>query len=303
MSYYRHRPAPFFLVASIILCLFLGFAIARTQEHQEPVGQNATLHIVRQGPQLSIRGNISSAAHEKILRQIATTLFVDDDHDFALRNDVTTPPGWGLLSELVLRAISETYSASALISARQIDIRGLTADLKRWQLAEMRIDDRLFPGMTLVTDMAEVQPAKSIQTQCTRLFHSIWRGQSIAFSHDSDLIRSSAFEILDELIQISADCPDANIAITGHTDNTGTPTGNRKLSHSRAKSVIAYMVARGIAANRLSSKGAGSAEPLLDEDSSRARKLNRRIEIEFDYPCIPETDQAIAVNQGVSDCS
>jgi outer membrane protein OmpA-like peptidoglycan-associated protein len=109
-------------------------------------------------------------------------------------------------------------------------------------------------------------------------------GRHVEFEHSSNELNSSAFPLLDEIVQIVADCPATAITITGHTDSSGDERTNQSLSKARADSVFAYMVAKGIAAERLQSRGVGSSAPLSMEDNARARKLNRRIEFEILFP-------------------
>jgi OOP family OmpA-OmpF porin len=121
----------------------------------------------------------------------------------------------------------------------------------------------------------------SLEEQCRQLFTSVASERHVEFEHSSNELRSNAFPLLDEIVQIVADCPSAAITITGHTDSSGDERTNQSLSKARADSVFAYLVARGIAAERLQSHGAGSSVPLSTEDSARARRLNRRIEFEI----------------------
>ena len=65
----------------------------------------------------------------------------------------------------------------------------------------------------------------------------------------------------------------------GHTDNTGTDAINNPLSENRAKSVAAYLVSQGIPADSVSSQGAGSSEPVANNDTEAGRAQNRRTEI------------------------
>jgi outer membrane protein OmpA-like peptidoglycan-associated protein len=73
--------------------------------------------------------------------------------------------------------------------------------------------------------------------------------------------------------------PTAKIRIEGHTDSTGNPSENQKLSDARANSVKDYLVQRGVAADRIESAGKGSDEPLAPGDSPAARAENRRVEL------------------------
>ncbi len=67
--------------------------------------------------------------------------------------------------------------------------------------------------------------------------------------------------------------------ITGHTDNVGNEAFNQKLSRARAETVKAFLVRRGIAAERLIIRGLGSQSPKAENATAEGREQNRRIEI------------------------
>jgi peptidoglycan-binding protein ArfA len=74
-------------------------------------------------------------------------------------------------------------------------------------------------------------------------------------------------------------CSDTKLTVIGHTDNTGNDAINNPLSENRAKSVAAYLVTQGIAADAVNSQGAGSSEPIASNDTEAGRAQNRRTEI------------------------
>ena len=84
--------------------------------------------------------------------------------------------------------------------------------------------------------------------------------------------------ILDNVIQRLKNFPDVRVRIVGHTDNTGTERYNSNLSMRRAESVKRYLVAKGIAANRLETAGRGDHEPIASNETEEGRAQNRRIE-------------------------
>jgi outer membrane protein OmpA-like peptidoglycan-associated protein len=69
------------------------------------------------------------------------------------------------------------------------------------------------------------------------------------------------------------------VTIVGHTDSTGSDAINDPLSVNRAAATRDYIVARGVAANRIAIDGRGSREPVADNATAAGRAMNRRVEI------------------------
>jgi outer membrane protein OmpA-like peptidoglycan-associated protein len=73
--------------------------------------------------------------------------------------------------------------------------------------------------------------------------------------------------------------PVTRVTIVGHTDSTGSDAVNNPLSLDRANSARDYLVARGVARQRITTEGRGSREPIADNSNPTTRAKNRRIEI------------------------
>jgi outer membrane protein OmpA-like peptidoglycan-associated protein len=71
------------------------------------------------------------------------------------------------------------------------------------------------------------------------------------------------------------------IELSGHTDNKGSSDYNKKLSDSRAKAVLDYLVKKGISPDRMTSVGYGFDRPMAPNDTDAGRQLNRRTEFEI----------------------
>jgi outer membrane protein OmpA-like peptidoglycan-associated protein len=76
-----------------------------------------------------------------------------------------------------------------------------------------------------------------------------------------------------------ANDPSYSAQIGGHTDNQGARGYNMKLSARRAEAVKAWLVAKGIAASRITTAGYGDTHPLVPNTSDENRARNRRVEL------------------------
>jgi outer membrane protein OmpA-like peptidoglycan-associated protein len=83
---------------------------------------------------------------------------------------------------------------------------------------------------------------------------------------------------INRLLQLLNENPTLTVQINGHTDNVGKPADNLKLSADRAKSVLDYLVSKGINIKRLTSKGFGETKPIADNKAETGRAQNRRTE-------------------------
>lgn len=70
-----------------------------------------------------------------------------------------------------------------------------------------------------------------------------------------------------------------SISIAGHTDSDGSASYNQSLSIDRARSVAADLNSRGIASQRLLTRGYGESDPVADNNSQRGKASNRRVEL------------------------
>lgn len=101
----------------------------------------------------------------------------------------------------------------------------------------------------------------------------------ILFDVDKATIRPESLPTLDEVVRLLAAEPEWRLLIEGHTDSTGAAAHNRTLSETRAASVKSYLVAKGVAADRLSTAGFGADKPVADNATELGRAQNRRVEL------------------------
>ncbi|MBV5313922.1 MAG: OmpA family protein [Prolixibacteraceae bacterium] len=131
-------------------------------------------------------------------------------------------------------------------------------------------------------DLDQDRDIKRVSIQLTKLNRKVAiKLNNINFEFNSaDLIESS-YEELNRLIQLMKDNSDIKVEILAHTDDLGTDEYNIKLSDKRARSVLQYLVYKGIPEERLISNGYGETIPLVPNTSDENRALNRRVEMKI----------------------
>ena len=111
---------------------------------------------------------------------------------------------------------------------------------------------------------------------CQEDVEGLLRTRSIRFEEASAELLPVSRILIDEVAEALRPCLGSIIAITGHTDTSGTEPGNLALSMDRARAVREALVRRGIPRDGLRARGIGSAEPV--EGLAPDDPANRRIE-------------------------
>ncbi len=101
---------------------------------------------------------------------------------------------------------------------------------------------------------------------------------NVLFGFDRSDLTSESKTTIDKLIDILNQYPEENVMVIGHTDSKGSDSYNQKLSERRAGSVSDYLTANGISSSRVSTKGMGESDPIVDNDTPEHRAQNRRVE-------------------------
>jgi len=102
---------------------------------------------------------------------------------------------------------------------------------------------------------------------------------NLNFVSGSTQLTPDSGKTVNDLSQILRAYPNAQVQLSGHTDNTGDPQSNRVLSLDRANAVRTMLLSDGIAANRVSTQGFGQDRPIASNASEQGRAQNRRTEL------------------------
>lgn len=98
--------------------------------------------------------------------------------------------------------------------------------------------------------------------------------ENIFYDFDKATLRPESKEALDEMIKMLNDNPNVTIELGAHTDRKGTDQYNERLASRRAQSVVDYLIAGGIKADRLEAKGYGESVP---------KTINKKMAKQYDF--------------------
>jgi len=129
------------------------------------------------------------------------------------------------------------------------------------------------PGETEVVEV-QLRP-----TQVALTVEKIEIEGEVFFDTAKASIKPESFTLLDEVAQVMIDHPELlRLRVEGHTDSRGDNASNLVLSKDRAAAVLAYLIDKGVAPERLVSQGFGETKPLDKHENATAWKKNRRVD-------------------------
>ena len=182
-------------------------------------------------------------------------------------------------SEAVIQADGAGNYAHCLMTDTDYSFRGLHPNYNG-------ATQKLTPAETATapTDLSLSSASQSHYGGIPIEIGTLLRIQGIEYDFTKSGIRRGAVPELDELLNMLSENPTIKIELSAHTDSRGSNRYNERLSNQRAASAKQYLVARGIAANRITAVGYGENQLLNEcrdkvkcEDKQHAE--NRRLEI------------------------
>jgi OmpA-OmpF porin, OOP family len=141
-------------------------------------------------------------------------------------------------------------------------------------------DARWDTGVAIAAPVAAPAKVETPATQeavaaCQQDINAVMAGKTINFQSGSAYLAENN-NVLDEVASALKPCAGMTVEVQGHTDLSGAPETNQKLSEERAKRVVEALVAKGIPAERMAAKGYGSSQPLDKARTNVANAKNRR---------------------------
>ena len=277
-----------------------------TSETTVPAGGYPPWSITRNGNGLSLAGEVPDAETKTglvdVLGQVMPGALIDDK--LTVTPGVRTPDAaalGGLFSAVVgipdfdLKLDGETVTLSGTAPAEAIKASAEEYAKTSWPNVKV-VNNIEVTGATPTASATAAPPAPSappapttsppaqgpgaagpcatLQADITDLLRT-----PINFVSDGFALAPESQRLVAQVADKVKACPNVKVAVVGYTDNTGSDGINVPLSGSRAKSVADELVSDGVAADRVTSRGAGAANPVASNDTAQGRAQNRRVEI------------------------
>lgn len=186
--------------------------------------------------------------------------------------DVAAPPNWSDYVQKLITPQLQQVSAGALgVDGNTVTVRGEISSEPLRQQFVAGFASRLNPTWV-------VKNGLRVGAGDQQLLDTTLADRTIEFETGSSKLTPRGTQILDEMAAAMQRLGKESIQIIGHTDSSGHVEANLILSQARAEAVRRYLIARGVAAERLSATGMGAAEPIATNATPEGRARNRRIE-------------------------
>lgn len=160
-------------------------------------------------------------------------------------------------------ALIDPLSIKQMMDEKEID--------KKIAEVRARLEELKAINNALVQQKAMVQAKDQPDAKPTIMEHLYFAKNS------AEILPKSEAELI-KLVNMMNNNPTMHIRVDGHTDESGTEEGNKKLSLLRAQAVVNFLVMFDVDPTRMTYNGFGSSKPLAKNDTEEGRRQNRRVE-------------------------
>lgn len=165
--------------------------------------------------------------------------------------------------------IKITENNSIFVSGKTVDdsaVKSLITDLSKIE------------GINTVTSSVVVSRPMTVE-QCQQVVDSILENK-LVFDPSENTLLEESFPTLETIADTVRLCPNSNLIIVSHTDNTESVEKNQQVSNKRSENIMTHLVKeQGLTDRTIAAVGMGAAFPIVLNDSQSNRDLNERVEI------------------------
>ena len=269
-----------------LLGLLAASGCAMAMPPPELVEARSTYARVAKGPAASLKPDVLLSAKQQLEK--AEQQLVSTGADGATRDLAYIASRKALLAESDANTVaalkSKADAEAGGRAAQAADLKNTKGELANTQQAlEKEKTARAEAEKRAAAAMADLQKIASVKKEDRGLVITLPGG--VLFKTDKfELLPAAQAQLNLVSDALTRNSPDAKMVVGGYTDSQGTAAHNNELSEKRAKSVADYLVSRGIAKDRVTSKGFGAEMPIAENGSVEGRALNRRVEIVVENP-------------------
>jgi outer membrane protein OmpA-like peptidoglycan-associated protein len=230
------------------------------------------------GDQRIVEGTVTDAQAKQRVMQAATATFADTQLVDRLAVDATIATSrCAEKADALFPALKSDPPIAIECDAKGgITLRG-TAQSETDKASRERWAHDFFGADATIVNAIEVAAAPQLVTRPEDVHCSARMPAAVTFKTASSRIDAKGRALLDAIVPC---LKDGRYEVAGYTDNIGSAEDNMKLAKARAESVRAYMILKGVDADRLVAAGYGADRPIGDNATPAGRASNRRIEFE-----------------------
>jgi OOP family OmpA-OmpF porin len=155
------------------------------------------------------------------------------------------------------------------------DPDAITRPIKQLGLS-LAAGGRIGNERVMITNYRLAEGGKDVKAALTTDGRIVTHG--ILFDTGADRIKGESLPTLKMILGLLQADAKLRFAVEGHTDDQGGKAINQPLSERRAAAVVAWLVSKGIAPDRLGAKGFGDSKPIDKNTTAEGRANNRRVE-------------------------
>jgi OOP family OmpA-OmpF porin len=134
------------------------------------------------------------------------------------------------------------------------------------------------PKLTLPAGTQEAALLAFVRDSAAQIDKAKWFDfPEIMFDVAKSDIKPESEAKLNAVLSVLKEYPAVKLKVGGYTDTDGNDKANLKLSDDRAKACQAWLIAKGVAADRLEAEGYGEGNPVAPNDTPENKAKNRRI--------------------------
>jgi OOP family OmpA-OmpF porin len=266
-----------------IFFLFVSFALsaatayAQTAANPGPAANAPVVsaNLVPQPGQVVVSGIVPDEnTHLDVLRKLQAIYGAGKILDnIEVQGDVVAPKNWSfnVVNNVITNRIKNIHRGQLEVDGTQVRVSGEVA-------SEAMRQNIVNSFATALPGNYRIASALRVIVDQQKMLDKVLANRIVEFEVASAVLTPKGKALLDELADILPQINSKRIQIIGHTDSTGRRATNIALSLARAEAVKAYLVQKGLPAERFDTIGVGPDQPVASNLTPDGRARNRRIE-------------------------